>query len=484
MKFKIKGIEHIYILCDKTYEPQRYYYLLNWAKRYFDSSYFTFSLYCYKHTIQETDIQRYGIVKDRLKPSEISLIINNNKIFEEILDKYDTGNFLILESDVIPEKNWLEILTLQMNKLEDKYFDFLHIGNGGNDSFLPTMFNYTLSSTPEIYKCPSGRCAEAIVWSYKGIQKYICSRNKPINVPFDFYLNIIASEDMSKIEDANTYWGHPVVFTQGKHYGSTVNDNINIPKRLTGYNYINVVIHPELMYTKEFIRRLIHEAYPECVIIHMPLKQVHIHVTKNPIPNKKCIVVNDNEFDINKPENKDIILQISSNFLNEKWFVPKICFSQCLSQLPKLIMPFRHFEKETYSGFFNYNQNSNYLTNLLETNYKDTGLNSIFTFCYEDPFSPFDISEQILQCYLNNSIPIYKGCNVIIQQLFNPKTYINVNDFANEMFLYAHLVKLCENPEQICDYFKEPIFINNQIPSFFSDILKHFSNTLKQNTIK
>jgi hypothetical protein len=480
MKLKIKGIDHIYILCDKTYEPERYHSILNWTKKYFDPLYYSFYLYCYKHTIQEADIERYGIVKDRLKPSEISLIINNNKIFEDILDKHDSGNFLILESDVIPEPNWYQTLSIQMDKLTDKHFDFLHIGNGGNDSFLPTMFQHTLSNEPDIYKCPSGRCTEAIVWSYRGVQKYICSRNKPINVPFDFYLNIIASEDISSIDDSRTYWGHPVVFTQGKHYGSTVNDNINIPKRLTGYNNINVVVDPELMYIKEFIRKIIQQAYPEHVIIHMPLKQVHIHVTKNPISNKRCIIVNDVEI----PKTKDILFQISNDFTNEKHFVPKICFSPYLTQLPKLIIPFRHFDKTTYDGFFFFNNTNNIVINLLSPTYKDTGVNSIFSFCYEDPFSPFDISDQILQCYLNNSIPIYKGCNVIIQRLFNPKTYINANDFPNEFFLYQYLENLCKNPDTIQQFFKEPVFLDNKIPHLFRDILNYFSNTLKKNLLK
>lgn len=480
MKLKISGIEHIYILCDKSYEPERYHFLLNWARRYFDPSYFSFSMYCYKHTIQEADVNKYGIVKDRLKPSEISLIINNNKIFEDILDKYDTGNFLILESDVIPQVNWLEILTVQMNKIADKEFDFLHIGDGGNESFLPTIFNHQLSETPDIYQCPSGRCAEAIVWSYKGIQKYICSRNKPINVPFDFYLNIIASEELSKLEDSKTYWGHPIVFSQGKHYDSTVNDNINIPKRLTAYNFINIFIEPDLLYTKEFIRRIIQEAYPDYVIVHIPLKQVHITVTKNPQPNKRCIVISDNEYDLTLPENKSIVLQISSKFSNGECFAPKICFSPYVTQLSKLVMPFRSFDKKTYDGFFNYNNESDYLINLLKTNYKDNAINSIFSFCYEDPFSPFDVSDQILQCYLNNSIPIYKGCNVIVQKLFNPTTYINVNDYPNEIILYNHIVKLCENTELIKNYFKEPVFINNEIPHFFQDVCKYFASILKQ----
>ena len=483
MKFKITGIDHIYILCDKTYEPQRYHYLLNWARQYFDSSYFTFNLYCYKHTIQETDVERYGIVKDRLKPSEVSLIINNNKIFEDILDRYDTGNFLILESDVIPQQNWLQILTIQMNKLQNVPFDFFHIGNGGNDSFLPSMFGHEISPLPEIYQCPSARCAESIVWSYKGIQKYICSRNKPINVPFDFYLNLIASEDITNLEQANTYWGHPVVFTQGKNYQSTVNDNITIPKRLTAYNFINVVIEPDLMYTKEFIRKIIQMAFPQYTILHMPLKQSHIIVTKTPQPDKRCIIVNDNEYDPTNKDNECIILQISSNFLNNTSFVPKICFSQYLPQLPKLMIPFRHFDKNTYSAFFNYNGKSDYLINLLKQNYKEGDKNSVFTFCYEnstDSLAPFDISDQILQCYLNNSIPIYKGCNVIIQKLFNPKTYINANDFSNEMFLHNYLVKLCENPELIGEFFKQPIFLENKTPQFITEILNYFSSIVRQ----
>ena len=55
MQEKICGIEHIYILCDRSYEPKRYNYLLQWAKMNFPADYYTISLYCYKDTIHDKD---------------------------------------------------------------------------------------------------------------------------------------------------------------------------------------------------------------------------------------------------------------------------------------------------------------------------------------------------------------------------------------------------------------------------------------------
>lgn len=209
----IANISHIYCICDPIKEKDRFQFISEWLNL-FDKSYYTIKSYCYKDTITTKDLLDYSLSRTRLRKSESSLMINYFKIMEEIELKYKSGNFLILESDVIPMNNWEFLLNEFMKKTEAIDFDFVHIGNGCN--LMPMMYGHKLKAKPDIYLCPKARCTESIIWSYNGIKKFNKARKEYdlLIQPLDFHFDEIIEKENSKI-----YWSYPSVFAQGSQNG-------------------------------------------------------------------------------------------------------------------------------------------------------------------------------------------------------------------------------------------------------------------------
>jgi hypothetical protein len=142
-------------------------------------------------------------------------MVNYFKIMEHVEETYSSGNFLILESDVIPLLNWestFDAVTRQMNHIS---FDFVHIGNGCNLS--PTMFGHNIrGNAVKLYRCPKARCTEAIVWSFDGIKKFNSHRKgmQIIDQPLDFHF-----DDIISALDGNIFWSYPSIFAQGSQNG-------------------------------------------------------------------------------------------------------------------------------------------------------------------------------------------------------------------------------------------------------------------------
>lgn len=207
------NIKHIYCICDPVKEKDRFQFISEWFKL-FDNSYYTIKSYCYKDTITTKDLLEYSLSRTRLRKSESSLMVNYFKIMEEIELKYTEGNFLILESDVIPVMDWDNLLNKLIGKLDGVDFDFLHIGNGCN--LMPIMYGHQLKAYPDIYLCPKARCTESILWSYNGIKKFNKFR-KGLGLliqPLDFHFDEIIEKWNGKV-----YWSYPSVFIQGSQNG-------------------------------------------------------------------------------------------------------------------------------------------------------------------------------------------------------------------------------------------------------------------------
>ncbi len=495
MQYKIFGIEHIYILCDRFYENDRYNYLLQWARLNFPPNYYTISLYCYKDTIHEKDILHYGIKKDTLKPSEISLIINYNKVFEDILDKYQgypkNTSFLILESDVIPTLNWRTHLEKQMKAIhQEKDYYFLHIGNGGNDDFIPSKYGHEIKENAEIYQCPSARCTEAMVWSFLGVEKAVCFKNKPIIIPLDFYFNTLACNNISKKTDIKTWWGHPVCFKQGSTsgvYKTTINDDIIIPNRLKldKYRVINVHIDDTLIYTKEFFNRVLQNTFVDYVIIYHNVQKPDIKITEDKnFKNCLCIIVSDQTIE----QIKNVILQVSKNFLleKEKVFIPEICYSSDLYYLEQLKN--KNIDSECYDYWFyipnNLPKYYQFFANKLRTHNwtNDPCKKCYFSFCI-DEYKPYSITDEILKCFIKGSIPIFKGCNILVNELFKKESFINLSDFEFEEECYKKVMGIINETSKLHSLLNMNPFQNNEIPDKLkvvdNEFMKCISNKIK-----
>jgi hypothetical protein len=85
--------------------------------------------------------------------------------------------------------------------------------------------------------------------------------------------------------------------------------------------------------------------------------------------------------------------------------------------------------------------------------------NRKYKFCmaFENSDYPYYVTEKILDVYRSRCIPIFWGCKEIIKD-FNPKTFINSNDFNNFDKLIEYIKKVDNDPKLYESYFKESIF--------------------------
>lgn len=220
----IENIDHIFAICDKNKEPNRYNDLKNWISNDFeDISQYTIDAYCYGDSLKQEDLIKYNI-DEKLNKGNKSLYLNHIKFFEQILQKFKSGqNFLILESDAVPVENYKEIINEQLNILKDKSWDYLDVGNGL--SWTPEKFGHVLNENKNaVYLCKSSRAAHSIVWNYSGIEKfYNCFIESKIKIsyPIDYMFYLI----MEKI-NADIYWSHPFAFKQGSQCGIYESTNV------------------------------------------------------------------------------------------------------------------------------------------------------------------------------------------------------------------------------------------------------------------
>lgn len=492
----IHNIDHIYILCDKSYELNRYNFLLKWAQDNFEPSYFSFNMYCYKDTIHKKDILKYGLIENRLKPSEISLFINYMKIFEDIVDKYSSNKnsrFLILESDVIAQRDWKNILNTQMKLLDNKEFDFLHVGNGGNNDFLPSLFGHSIKADEyNIYPCPSARCTEAMIWSYNGANKYLSYKHKPVIHPLDFYFNTIAANGVKSLQESKSFWGHPVAFIQGTAngtYESTVNDTIQLPKRLSFYNkQINIHFDKDLFHFEDLIKYIFKQTFPETHVTHYPNRKAQLLITSNPSTVCHYILIrktNDLNTQVMENNNLKVLeLCIYETFEKNVFHIPEICLSPLVWELDKLTNRFLSKKKSlsiyyqnTKNNIETENNNKNYIINKI--NNKSTLDNtSLFKLCI-DEYHPGHLSSQILDAYFNGCIPVVYGCNITLNKLFDDSTYINITNFKNDNDVITYIKYCIDNKEILHSFFKKNPIKQNTIITWaqnnnLSNICKHF----------
>lgn len=79
-----------------------------------------------------------------------------------------------------------------------------------------------------------------------------------------------------------------------------------------------------------------------------------------------------------------------------------------------------------------------------------------FVIAFENKNYPGYVTEKICDVYKSNSIPIYWGTHEIVKD-FNPRTFINANDFVSIDELVNYIIKVDNDDELYASYFKEPI---------------------------
>jgi len=113
------------------------------------------------------------------------------------------------------------------------------------------------------------------------------------------------------------------------------------------------------------------------------------------------------------------------------------------------------------------------------TNYK-------FVLAMENAVHHGYITEKIVNAFYSGAIPIYWGCNTVVQH-FNKKAFINVNDFNSFEECVDYVISL--DNKTIQQMSEEPIYMDNELTHLIDDdwnkihsniTLDHYVNKLQQ----
>lgn len=86
-----------------------------------------------------------------------------------------------------------------------------------------------------------------------------------------------------------------------------------------------------------------------------------------------------------------------------------------------------------------------------------------FVISFENSSFPGYVTEKIIEPLFMNCIPIYWG-NPLIQKDFNPKRFLNYDQFDSEDDLINRIVEIDNDDDQARQILSEPIFPNNEVP--------------------
>lgn len=219
-------IPHIYVIGDKSREPERVQYLESYFKElgletihYFQPT--------YKNTVTDSEIQQFTAIMPKhgrpLKLSEISVFLNFYYLFQHCVKTHVDGNsdyILILESDVIFEGNLKEYLESLSEFLKSTKPDCVSLGSGcGIIDHNVDVEDMSL----QIARKYVVRCMDTLLFSYKGLQKlesymkkWLADGNQfdePIDNFFDTYIKGVGKEEFTY------FWVWPSITLQGSQYG-------------------------------------------------------------------------------------------------------------------------------------------------------------------------------------------------------------------------------------------------------------------------
>lgn len=98
-----------------------------------------------------------------------------------------------------------------------------------------------------------------------------------------------------------------------------------------------------------------------------------------------------------------------------------------------------------------------------------------FCIAYENSSFPGYCSEKILEAYKSNCIPIYYGSSTVSQD-FNPETFINAHNFANNEELIKYIIQVDSNDKMYQSFLNKPIYSNYWLNVFNDPEQTYFRN--------
>ena len=112
--------------------------------------------------------------------------------------------------------------------------------------------------------------------------------------------------------------------------------------------------------------------------------------------------------------------------------------------------------------------------------------NYAFIICMENKIDNGYITEKILNGFKAGAIPIYFGDTITAKKLFNPNSFICVNDFESSEKCIDYILDLYNNKDLLLKMASEPMFTDNIIPDILQidnfdnppEIYKHISEKI------
>jgi hypothetical protein len=221
-------IDHIYILCNKTKEPERAAFLTRWfGSSGIPESKYTYLSVCYGDTLSPEQAWKVYNPWNKQRPnhfrshdsynmklSEISLCINWAAAAAEAV-KANHKVVMIWESDVLPNSEFLEKLHQSMAILETKQgdnWDFLSLSAGAK--LRPNRpANETHLDWFPVKNYYHTRTADAMILRVDMLKK-ILSTYFPVAEVLDWELNFHLS-----IHKSRSFWLDPPIIEQGSGSG-------------------------------------------------------------------------------------------------------------------------------------------------------------------------------------------------------------------------------------------------------------------------
>lgn len=90
----------------------------------------------------------------------------------------------------------------------------------------------------------------------------------------------------------------------------------------------------------------------------------------------------------------------------------------------------------------------------------------LFNVGMENKVAPGYITEKIAYAFNSGSIPIYWGDDDIVNDFFNPASFLNVNDYKSPEAAATAAVEIWRDPQKAQRYLDAPIRINNRLQTY------------------
>jgi hypothetical protein len=82
--------------------------------------------------------------------------------------------------------------------------------------------------------------------------------------------------------------------------------------------------------------------------------------------------------------------------------------------------------------------------------------------------TPYVVQEKLIHAYFAGCIPIYFGNDKILEEGFNPETFINLHDYDEFGDVVDLVKKIDSNDFLYRKYIESPIFVDNKLPDYYN----------------